>query len=137
MTAEVFVDTSAWVAFFRPADGRYRDAANVWQRFVEERTPLVTTDYVLDETVTFLVSHGGHAVSVTAGEAIFESPNTRMIFLGEQVIRAAWDRYRRFTDKEFSFTDVTSFLMMEQLGIRRAFTFDRHFSQAGFEVLSA
>ena len=42
---------------------------------------------------------------------------------------------RVYTDKSFSYTDATSFAVMERLGIRRAFAFDQHFEQYGFEVL--
>lgn len=43
---------------------------------------------------------------------------------------------RRYSDKDFTLTDATSFVVMEALGIREAFTFDDHFRQYGFEVLS-
>ena len=38
-------------------------------------------------------------------------------------------------DKDYAFTDATSFAVMERLGITTAFTFDRHFAQFGFAVL--
>lgn len=40
-----------------------------------------------------------------------------------------------WNDKDFSFTDCTSFVVMKELRIQRALTTDRHFSQAGFELL--
>ena len=41
----------------------------------------------------------------------------------------------RYQDKRFSFTDAISFVVMERLGIRLAFTFDRNYSQYGFSQL--
>ena len=41
----------------------------------------------------------------------------------------------RWRDKEFSFTDCTSFVVMRQLRLRRALTTDRHFRDAGFEIV--
>jgi uncharacterized protein len=43
----------------------------------------------------------------------------------------------RYDDKDFSFTDAISFVVMERLGIRTAFTFDRHFAQYGFTSLAS
>jgi uncharacterized protein len=43
---------------------------------------------------------------------------------------------RQYDDKAFSFTDAASFAVMQRLGIRHAFTFDRHFQQFGFSVLA-
>jgi predicted nucleic acid-binding protein len=42
---------------------------------------------------------------------------------------------RKNTDKTYSYTDTASFCLMRRLGLRRAFAFDRHFEQAGFEFL--
>jgi predicted nucleic acid-binding protein len=42
----------------------------------------------------------------------------------------------RYTDKTFSYTDTTSFAVMERLGIREAFAFDPHFQQYGLKLLA-
>jgi predicted nucleic acid-binding protein len=39
-----------------------------------------------------------------------------------------------YDDKSYSLTDAISFTVMQRLGVNRAFTFDRHFEQHGFEV---
>jgi predicted nucleic acid-binding protein len=44
---------------------------------------------------------------------------------------------RQYDDKDFSLTDATAFVIMQRLGIRYGFTFDRHFTQYGVETLSA
>ncbi len=43
----------------------------------------------------------------------------------------------QYDDKDFSLTDATSFSVMERLRIPYAFTFDRHFTQYGLNILSA
>ena len=47
----------------------------------------------------------------------------------------AWQVFRRFSDKEWSFTDCTSKVVMDRLGITTAFTFDHHFRQFGAVTL--
>jgi len=50
------------------------------------------------------------------------------------VFEAAWSLFLDRADKRWSFTDCTSFVLMENLGIRKAVTFDGNFRQAGFAM---
>jgi uncharacterized protein len=44
-------------------------------------------------------------------------------------------RYSRSTDKSWSLTDCASFQIMDDQQINAAITYDRHFTQAGYEAL--
>jgi predicted nucleic acid-binding protein len=41
----------------------------------------------------------------------------------------------RHRDKEYSFTDCTSFVVMKELRLTKALTTDRHFRQMGFHAM--
>jgi len=43
----------------------------------------------------------------------------------------AWNVFRRFTDKAWSFTDCVSYVVMQRLKISTACSFDEHFRQFG------
>jgi len=45
----------------------------------------------------------------------------------------AWQLFQRYRDKRYSFTDCVSFAVMKRLKLKTALTFDKHFTQAGFE----
>ena len=47
---------------------------------------------------------------------------------------AAWELFVRHDDKDFLFTDCTSFVIMRELGLTDAFAFNEHFAQMGFRV---
>jgi predicted nucleic acid-binding protein len=40
----------------------------------------------------------------------------------------------KFSDQKVNFTDALSFVLMKRANITEAFTFDHHFSIAGFQV---
>lgn len=52
-------------------------------------------------------------------------------FLREEDVRSGWETFRRYSDKRWSFTDCTSKVVIEKLGITRAFSFDQDFRQFG------
>jgi len=61
------------------------------------------------------------------------SPSVALINIGEDDFEASWQWFDRYHDKEFSFTDCASFAVMKRLKLKTALTFDKHFTQAGFE----
>ena len=131
---KVFVDTSAWAAYYDPSDRWHAAAQDAIQRSVHARVTFVTTDYILDETLTLLLMHAGRGVAVQFGEAVQESRNVDLVHVSAAIWDQAWQMFRRYDDKMWAFTDCTSFTVMQQRGLYRAFSFDRHFEQAGFQL---
>lgn len=139
MPDHAFVDTSFFVARFNLRD-RHHAAAAAFLREQQgsdaEPLRLVLSDYVFDETVTTLLMRSGrHEVAVRAGRAIADSDSLKMIHVEPPMFEAAWALFQERGDKRWSFTDCTSFVLMEELDIRRALTFGRNFREAGFASL--
>mgnify|MGYP001616885989 CR=1 FL=1 len=122
----IFVDTGAWAAFFVPADPSHRRAVT-WMQ--ENRQPLITTDYVLDELLTLLKTRYGVSAAIEAGERLWAEEFAEVLFLTTADIRQAWAVFRGHRDKGWSFTDCASYVVMRRLRISQTFAFDRHFSQ--------
>ncbi|MEK7832748.1 MAG: PIN domain-containing protein, partial [Acidobacteriota bacterium] len=96
-----------------------------------ETDTLVTTDYVIDETLTLLRARGYDHRAQMLGEAFFGNSLADVHYLDERQIRAAWDVFRLYQDKKWSFTDCSSRVVMETLNITKAISLDRHFHQFG------
>jgi uncharacterized protein len=96
---------------------------------LSESIPQVTSDYVLDESYTIIRIRAGHAIAVQFGEALRASRLLHMEHVTAETIEAAWRIFKDFSDHEFRFTDCTSFVVMERLGIEAAFTFDANFRE--------
>ena len=103
-----------------------------WMR--QNRQPLVTTDYVLDELFTILKLRESHRVAAAAGIALLDQSVTRLETIGEPDFRAAWEVFQQYGDKGWSFTDCTSRVVMQRLGVTHAFAFDSHFEEFGTVV---
>jgi len=96
---------------------------------------LYTSNYVIDETLTLLRIHCGHTVAVESRKSLEASKLVRTLWVTEALEAAAWKIFEKHADKDFSFTDCTSFALMQAEAIRNAFTFDQHFSQYGFAAV--
>jgi predicted nucleic acid-binding protein len=131
----VFADSSGFIAAFDPRDGAHAQAAAAWRQIAKARQRLVTTQLVVAETVTYLRRRGGWERSRLAGAAILESPLIEVVGLDSEQLAAAWREFVRNPDPKLSLCDAASFIVMRDRTVRRAFTLDRHFVDAGFEIV--
>lgn len=124
----IFVDTGAWFAITVPSDPNY-PTARAWMQ--QNQSSLLTTDYVIDETLTLLRARGEFQRAIVLGEAFFSGTLTQIYYLTQTDIQATWQTFRQFADKQWSFTDCSSKTILEKLNCKEAFAFDHHFRQFG------
>lgn len=129
----ILVDTSAWYATM-VSNARHHEEAIAW--FRENRMPLFVTDYIVDETLTLFRARGQDQQALIVGEGFFSQKLAALELVTTEDRLEAWRLFRDYADKRWSFTDCTSKVVMERLGIRTAFVFDHHFKQfGGIEVV--
>ena len=124
----IFVDTGAWFASIVPSDPNHSRAAT-WLAANEEI--LLTTDYIVDETLTLLDARGERRRARTLGATFFDGSIAIVYRVTDDDLKAAWEIFRSFDDKGWSFTDCTSKAVIDALNIDTAFAFDKHFRQFG------
>ena len=128
----LFVDTSGWVACADAGDPAHERSAAARDTWLERGGLLVTTDYVADETLTFIRLRLGLAVAEAWWKQVEGSSKLRWEYVTLDRMDKARSLFFRYRDKEFSFTDCTSFAIMRELKLTDALTTDHRFSQAGF-----
>lgn len=130
----LFVDTSAWLALNDKNDQYHNSATAKIPAIKKDRIDLVTSEYIADESITLIRYRISHQAAVTFGDSLFNSSIVSVIDITQEDRLNAWEMFRKYGDKELSFTDCTSFVLMRNLKIHKAFTFDEHFKQIGFEI---
>lgn len=130
----IFVDTGPFLARHLRNDQLHAKASRAWKDLGRSRSPLVTSSFVLDETFTLLARRASYAFAADRAEVIYSSRILTILRPDAGDEQAALVLFRKLADQEVSFTDCVSFALMRRHGLSRAFTFDRHFSAAGFTV---
>jgi len=128
----VFADTSAIFALLFRDDLMHVRAKENFTCFAQEGVQLLTSSYVLVETVALLQRR--------IGLAPVHDFNTKIVPLLEIVwVDAAWhgratQRLLGENRRNISLVDCLSFEIMEAGEITEAFTFDQHFADKGFAI---
>ena len=127
---KIFVDTGALYALVVPPEPNHTKANN-W--FNENRYPLVMTDYIFDELLTLLTARKNKSYAIAVHEELSDGRIPVDIYkIDVNDFAKARVIFNSFRDKDWSFTDCTSYVVMKRLDISSAFTFDPHFDQFGF-----
>ena len=128
----LFVDTSAWLAFANRSDPDHRAVALLLDTF---NGRLVTSNFVFDEIVTLCLYRLGHAAARRVGQALRDSSQVDLVRVTPEDESVAWKLFQERRDKEYSFTDCTSFALMRRLDLNAAAALDDDFAGEGFEQL--
>ncbi len=129
------VDTSAFYAVLDAADRNHAAAHAEWERLLLADSVLVTTSYVLVETLALLQ----HRIGLDAVRTFHADlmPLLRVEWIGEDLHEAGLSGVLSARRSRLSAVDCVSFAVMRRLGIDTAFAFDAHFREQGFTCLPA
>ena len=130
--AAAFVDTGAWYAL---VDSRDPDHRRVVACLREQRSGLVTSNFVFDETLTLVRSRLGWRVARQLGERLRDERVTRLVRVSPEDEEAAWAIFTDYDDKSFSFTDCTSFAVVRRMHIAVCVTLDADFRSFGLHCI--
>jgi predicted nucleic acid-binding protein len=130
-----FADTSFFFALAAKRDRTHEPAVKAFIRLLRLQRPLVTTDYVLDETLTLTKTRTSAKVALALLDRIESSPALSIQHITHDRFAAAKAFFRKHADHGYSFTDCTSFVLMHEMKIRDVLTTDRHFAEAGFRTM--
>ena len=131
-----FVDTGAWIALATQRD-KYHRRAREFFRSIAKDTKLMTSNYVVSETVTWLTYHRARPAALTFWRTIEESQRSGLLdleWVTPAVHRQAWEFFRRYDDKALSFCDCRSFAICIERRVDFVFGFDSDFLSVGLDL---
>jgi predicted nucleic acid-binding protein len=133
----VFVDTGGWMACADRADPAHAPCCAARDGALEAGRALISTDFVIDETLTLIRFRLGLSAANAWWQQIDGSARLRWERVENDRFERARHLFFQYRDKDLSFTDCTSIAVMRELKLTTVITTDRHFQQVGFDVLPA
>ncbi len=127
------MDTGFVMAVVNDKDQQHPDAVKLANRF--RNYPTVITDAVLLEIGNSLARNfKERAIDII--NHFYSSEEVTLIHVTPALLRRGFDLYRYYLDKTWGLVDCISFVVMRDMGITEVLTFDKHFAQAGFKMLT-
>ena len=130
----LFVDTSGWAMLADESDSQHASARRFRDEWLAGAGVLVSSDFVMDETLTLIRVRLGLSAAERWWDQVDGSARLRWEWIDPARAEKARHWFFRWRDKDFSFTDCSSFVVMKERRIKSALTNDRHFIQAGFQA---
>lgn len=131
----VFVDSGAWIALALSRDPLHAQARAQWEALKSDGAKLHTSVPVVIETFTFLERNANRDVALVWKDSINRAGTAKLLPCNLKDLEQSWEYFKRSDLHKLSAVDATSFVIMKRAEIRAAFTFDHHFSVAGFRLI--
>ncbi len=134
----VLVDSGAFYAFADRDDAYHCQAFRQWGTLLQQKTPLVVTNHIVDETYTLIRRRLGFRAAVDFLAGLRESEQMELLKVvtsDAQVEAEAEALLKKYDDQDLSYTDAVSLAMARRLQVRQIFSFDRHLQLEGAELI--
>ena len=132
---KLFIDTWGWIVLGNKREPRHTELIELYSSWKKQKGMSYTTDYVLDETFTLLfrrLSFTEAKKSLDVIDLAIKEGYLRLERITAERFEKAKSVRIKIQDKpRISFTDLTSMVVMAEIGITNILTQDDHFAQVG------
>lgn len=123
----VFVDTSGIIALMDRGQPLCPTATRTWEALVDAETQLLTSNYVIVETMALLQRRLG--VEAVQEFLMRIHPLLEVVWVNEGLHEAGVGNVLAARRRDLGLVDCISFEIMRAHGITRAFAYDKHFDE--------
>ena len=132
---KVFIDTWGWLTLRDRKESRHQEVKDFYLQFRDQNGIIYTSDYVIDETITLIFKRLPFKTakeSLSKIDKAIEEGYLQMEWVTPERFEKAKGLRLKYQDKpRISFTDLTSMVIMKELGVKDIITGDEHFEHVG------
>lgn len=130
---KIYVDTSAFYALIDRSDRHHQKASLLWPDLLDDNVTLITSNYVVWETLGLLQKRIGFEAARLWYKDILAVLDVLWVDSGTH--QRAYELWLNLGRRRLSLVDCVSFVTMYQHQIEKAFCFKPHFLDHGFSLL--
>lgn len=137
MSHRVFIDTSAWMAYYLSDEPDHIQIKNLMKRFAKDRVAIITSNDIIDETVTNLI-YTNPKVAKKFIDFMSEGIKIQRIiqlWVDEQIQSEGFELVQKFSEHKLSLTDATSIALIKKFSIESVISLDSDFIKIGIPTL--
>ena len=131
---KIFIDTTAFYALMDRSDRYHLQASALWPDLLDDNVTLVTSNYVVWETLRLLQ----HRIGFEAANLWYRDVLGMLDvwWVNSDIHQRAYELWLNLRCRQLSLVDCVSFVTMHQHSIEKAFCFKPHFADHGFKLLT-
>lgn len=133
----IFIDTSAWIELTLAKERYHKEVASYFLKELKKGSKFFTSDYVLDEAFTRLLTNQGLSSAKSLREKTSQAEKLNKLLIlwtDETVFYQSWNRFVKFSEHQLSFTDATIYTFVKDLKINEIITLDQGFKKVGLTI---
>lgn len=131
----VYVDTAALMALVHKRDSFHKKSITVYKELHSRNTEFVTTNAVLLEIGNAFSRSSQKPLATSVFRLVNDSPFWEVLPVDGNWFAKGMELFQKRIDKDWSQTDCIGIVVAEAYTVKNIFTSDKHFKQAGFNIL--
>lgn len=133
---KIFIDADAFVSIVNPVDNNHKEAVSFSNYIKTHNFELVTSNFAIGEAITVISQETTLKKAIAFGKDLFSGGEVLVVEVERSHQIRALEKMSHTTSKNVRFTDFINMVFMEELKISTIFSFDHHYEQAGFSLLT-
>lgn len=133
----VFVDSSGWIELLLRGEINHDRVRRYFQKELQRGSTFVTSDYVLDESWTRLLTQQSlHSAKLLRSKTQQAEAQGKLmiVYTDETLFERSWSSFVKFADHRLSFTDATIVTIVRHLKVDEVLTLDEGFKKIGLTI---
>ncbi|MBI2029466.1 PIN domain-containing protein [Candidatus Gottesmanbacteria bacterium] len=135
---DIFFDSNYYIGLVNKLDSTYLQSIILSNRLKKEPYKPIISNLVFLEVVTVISQRVGRKTSIKTGESL--KNNAGIIKIYDELEEKTWDIFKKIQQKDVSFVDCSTLVLLKEKKIEKLVTFDTHFKkfskQFRFSVIS-